>query len=166
NKLSLPDDEATSSLLSAYDSLSTFPDVGPALEALTKTPSITPVVFSNGTQQMVGNSVHHSPDLSPYSKVFHDIITIEEVKKFKPHPDVYHHLASKVGKSKEQMNEMWLVSGNPFDIVGAKAMGMKTCWVDRAGSGWTDGLIGGKAGAPDLIVKGLNEVVEGVKKAT
>ncbi|KAI4245289.1 MAG: hypothetical protein LQ352_006612, partial [Teloschistes flavicans] len=84
--------------MSAYDSLSTFPDVTPALESLAKTPSITPVVFSNGTQQMVGNSVHHSPDLSPYSHVFHDIITVEEVKKFKPHPDVYLHLAEKVNK--------------------------------------------------------------------
>ncbi|KAL8768666.1 MAG: hypothetical protein Q9203_005684, partial [Teloschistes exilis] len=96
NNLASPDEEVTSSLMSAYDSLSTFPDVTPALESLAKTPSIIPVVFSNGTQQMVGNSVHHSPDLSPYASVFSDIITVEEVKKFKPHPDVYHHLAKKV----------------------------------------------------------------------
>ncbi|KAL8723810.1 MAG: hypothetical protein Q9181_007177, partial [Wetmoreana brouardii] len=164
NNLSLSED-AVSSLMSAYDSLSTFPDVAPALESLAKTSSLTPVVFSNGTQQMVGNSVHNSPDLSPHSTVFHDIITIEQVKRFKPHPDVYHHLARKVGKSKDQMGEMWLVSGNPFDIVGAKAVGMKACWVDRAGSGWTDALIEGEAGVPDLVVKGLGEVVEGVKQA-
>lgn len=115
---------------------------------------------------MVGNSVHHSPDLSPYASVFSDIITVEEVKKFKPHPNVYHHLAKKVGKSERQMAEVWLVSGNPFDMVGAKAVGMKACWVDRAGSGWCDALVEGGMGEPDLVVNGLGEVVEGVEKAS
>ncbi|KAL8992655.1 MAG: hypothetical protein Q9188_007534, partial [Gyalolechia gomerana] len=92
--------------MSAYDSLSTFPDVPPELELIAQNPSITPVVFSNGTQKMVTNSVYHSPDLSPLSKVFKDVITVEEVEKFKPHPDVYFHLANKVGKSGEQMGEM------------------------------------------------------------
>ena len=89
---------------------------------------------------------------------------MEEVQKFKPHLDVYYHLAKKVEKSKEQMGDMWLVSGNPFDVVGAKAVGMKACWVDRGGSGWSDGLIEGEAGRPDLVVKGLDEVVEGVRR--
>lgn len=150
--------------MSAYDSLSSFPDVAPALESLAKSSTISPVVFSNGTQQMVGNSVHRSPDLSPYSSVFHDIITVEEVKKFKPHPEVYYHLARKVGKTREQMGEIWLVSGNPFDVVGAKAVGMKSCWVNRSSDGWTDALIEGKAGRPDLVVKGLGEVVDGISK--
>ncbi|KAI4204328.1 MAG: hypothetical protein LQ350_001308 [Teloschistes chrysophthalmus] len=166
SNLELPNEGVTSSLMSAYDSLSTFPDVASALKSLARNPSITPVVFSNGTQQMVGNSVHHSPDLSPYASVFSDIVTVEEVKKFKPHPDVYHHLAKKVGKSEGQMGEMWLVSGNSFDVVGAKAVGMKACWVDRAGSGWCDGLVEGAMGKPDLVVKGLDEVVEGVEKAS
>ncbi|KAL8808398.1 MAG: hypothetical protein Q9200_004300 [Gallowayella weberi] len=162
NGLALPSEEALASLMSAYDSLSTFPDVGPALESLAKSSSITPIVFSNGTQQMVANSVHKSPDLSPHSNVFQDIVTVEEVGKFKPHPDVYHHLAKKVGKGKEQMNDIWLVSGNPFDVVGAKAVGMKACWVNRTNGDWTDGLIDGEAGKPDMIVKDLGKVVKGV----
>ncbi len=111
--------------MSAYDSLSIFPDVGPALESLADQAGIKPVIFTNGTLEMVSKSVNHSPDLSPYSEIFKDIVTVEEVKKFKPHPEVYFHLATKMGKSKEQMGEMWLVSGNPFDVVGAKAVGMK-----------------------------------------
>ncbi|KAL8926518.1 MAG: hypothetical protein Q9208_002845 [Pyrenodesmia sp. 3 TL-2023] len=162
NNLSLPSDEAVSSLMSAYDSLSTFPDVAPTLESLADQTKTTPVIFSNGTQEMVSNSVNHSPELSPYAKVFQDIVTVEEVKKFKPHPDVYFHLAKNMGKGKEQMGEMWLVSGNPFDVVGAKAVGMKAVWVDRGGAGWVDGLVEGKHGRPDLIVRKLGEVVEAV----
>ncbi|KAI4189138.1 MAG: hypothetical protein L6R41_001686 [Letrouitia leprolyta] len=161
NNISLPTKASQTTLLSAYDSLSTFPDVPPELDLVRHNPSITPVVFSNGTQKMVTNSVYHSPDLSPYSNVFKDVITVEEVEKFKPHPDVYFHLAEKVGKKREQMGEMWLVSANPFDIVGAKAVGMRTCWVDRGGGGWVDGLIEGEKGRPDLVMRGLGEVVKG-----
>ncbi|CAL8578020.1 hypothetical protein XPA_003822 [Xanthoria parietina] len=161
-----PPEAAVASLMSAYDSLSTFPDVAPALEPLSKVSSVTPVVFSNGTDQMVGNSVHRSPDLSPYSDVFQDIVTVEQVKKFKPHPVVYYHLATKVGKSKEQMNDMWLVSGNPFDVVGAKAVGMKACWVDRGDQGWSDGLVEGEMGAPDFIGKTLGQIVQAILKSS
>lgn len=153
-------------LLAAYDSLSTFPDVSPALDALRNESSITPVVFSNGTTDMVSASVHKSADLSPYKDIFKDLVTVEDVKKFKPDPAVYYHLAKKMGKgtSKEEMGQMWLVSGNPFDVVGARKVGMQAAWVDREGKGWVDGLVEGEDGGPTVVVKGLGEVVEAVRK--
>lgn len=153
-------------LMKAYDSLSMFPDVNPALEKLAQTPHITAVVFSNGTHAMVSQSVNHSPDLSPHAQVFKQIVVIEEVKKFKPAPEVYEYLAKKVGKSRTEMGDIWLVSGNPFDVVGAKTMGMKAAWVDRAGSGWADQLVEGDLGRPTVIVRGLDEVVDAVNGYT
>lgn len=155
---------AIEKLMKAYDSLATFPDVPPALEAIAKMTDINAVVFSNGTDSMVGNSVNSSPDLGPHASVFKEIITVEEVQCFKPHPSVYYHLAEKVGKSKNAMGEIWLVSGNPFDVVGARAVGMQACWVDRACSGWTDELFQGSTGRPTVVVKSLGEVVGAVKK--
>ena len=108
---------------------------------------------------MVSNSVYHSPELSEYASVFKDIITVEEVKCFKPAPEVYEHLAKKVGKEEGNMGEIVLVSGNPFDIVGGNAAGLKTIWVDRQGNGWQDELVHGEGGRPDVIVKELGEVV-------
>lgn len=151
-------------LMRAYDSLSTFPDVAPAMKSISKEANIHAVVFSNGTHGMVSSSVNNSPDLSPYASVFKDIVVIEEVKKFKPAPEVYQHLARKVGKSEKDMSSMWLISGNPFDIVGAKAVGMQACWVDRAGNGWQDELIQGEKGRPTAIVKSLEEVLGVVRK--
>lgn len=55
--------------MKAYDSLSTFPDVSPALTALDKAKDIVAVVFSNGTNSMVTNSVKSSPDLGPHASV-------------------------------------------------------------------------------------------------
>ena len=115
---------------------------------------------------MVGNSVKSSPDLGPHASLFKNIVTVEEVQCFKPHPKAYYHLAEKVGKSKESMQDIWLVSGNPFDIIGAQAVGMQTCWVDRSGNEWTDQLVQGDSGKPTVIVKGLGEVVDAVKKHT
>jgi len=151
--------------MSAYDSLSSFPDVSPSLKTLSTTSNITAVVFSNGTYSMVSNSVHKSPDLSPHASVFKDLIVVEEVKKFKPAPSVYEHLARKMGKE-GKMDEMWLISGNPFDVVGARAVGMQAIWVDRAGGGWVDGLVEGELGRPTAVVKSLEEVVEIVQKHT
>lgn len=153
-------------LLAAYDSLSTFPDVSSALDSLRNESNITPVVFSNGTHAMVSASVYKSPDLSPYQDIFKDLVTVEEVKRFKPDPGVYYHLAKKMGKGshEEDMGQMWLVSGNPFDVVGARAVGMQAAWVDREGKGWTDGLVEGVAGGPTVIVKGLGEVIEAVRR--
>ncbi|KAL9083707.1 MAG: hypothetical protein Q9159_005607 [Coniocarpon cinnabarinum] len=150
----------TDELIHAYDSLDTFPDVAPALTAIAKETTITPVVFSNGTNNMVTNSVKSSPSLSPHQSVFKDLITVEEPKRFKPDPQVYRHLARKMGKSEQEMGQLWLISGNPFDVVGARAMGMKAAWVDRAGNGWTDKLGEG----PTVSVKNLTEIIEAVKQ--
>jgi len=149
--------------MAAYDSLSTFPDVSPALTSIASTPGITAVVFSNGTRSMISNSVNKSQDLSPHAKTFTQLIDVEDVKRYKPAPEVYEHLAAKVGK-KDKHGEMWLVSGNPFDVVGARCFGMQAAWVDRAGNGWVDGLIEGEKGRPTVVVKSLEEVVDAVKK--
>jgi len=160
------DKDSVEALMKAYDSLSTFPDVDAALSVVSKNPRLTAVVFSNGTDSMVSSSVKSSPDLGPRASVFKQIVTVEEVKKFKPSPDVYLHLAEKMGKekSKQGMKEMWLISGNPFDVVGARAMGMQAAWVDRQGNGWSDGLVTEDAGTPTLMGKDLSEIVEAILK--
>lgn len=161
----------------AYDSLSTFPDVEPALKALAADESIDAYVFSNGTDAMVSSSVKSSPALSPHSKVFKGLITIEEVGCYKPDPRVYEHLAKKVGKrtDNEGMGSIWLVSGNPFDVVGARAAGLQTAWVDRAVGhhgmgGWYDrlGELVGEGGGvgPTIVVRGVDEAVEAIKRWT
>ncbi|KAL6720973.1 hypothetical protein ACLMJK_000073 [Lecanora helva] len=150
------------SLMVLYDSLSPFPDATEALSKLHQQVSCKAVVFSNGTYSMLSNSVHRSPGLKPHANVFEDIITVDGVQKFKPHPDVYYFLADRVGllNTKEAMGSIWLVSGNPFDVAGAKAVGMKAIWVDRAGKGWMDQLNQMPEGQPDLIVKDLTEVAK------
>lgn len=60
---------------------------------------------------------------------------------------------------------MWLVSGNPFDVVGARSVGMQAAWVDRGGKGWVDGLGGlmGGEGGPTIVVDGVEGAVKGIE---
>ena len=153
----------TDSLMQAYDHLSTFSDVAPTLKALAETPEVTAVVFSNGTLSMVSNSVQRSADLAPYANVFNDIVVVEEEERFKPDPRVYKMLARRVGKDERSLNDIWLVSGNPFDIVGARAAGLNGAWIDRSGRGWSDRLCATAVGKPSLIVSNLQDVVAAIR---
>ncbi len=142
-----------------YDNLSTFTDVEKGLTALADNPNVNCVVFSNGTKDMVTNSVKQSEALKPYSSVFSDIVTVDLVRTYKPAPEVYRYLAQRTDMTGKEAS-MWLVSGNPFDVVGARAIGMQAAWVDRAGNGWQDKL----GASPTAIVKGLDEVAAAVEK--
>jgi 2-haloacid dehalogenase len=152
------DDMAVDRLMKAYDSLDTFPDVGPALEELGKCENIECVIFSNGTNEMVEKSVKMSPGLAKHANLFKELVTVVEVKKYKPDPALYHHLANRIGKgeSRKDLSEIWLVSGNPFDIVGARKVGMQAAWVERSGGQWVDRL----GDQPTVIVKGLGGLLK------
>lgn len=169
SSVSLSDDDV-SNLMKAYDNLGTFPDVKPGLDAIASDPSIDAYVFSNGSDDMVSASVNGSHALSAHASVFQGLVTIQEIEVFKPDPTVYHHLCKKVGKSfsNEDMASVWLVSGNPFDIVGARAAGIQAAWVDRGGGhsgngGWTDQLGTLASGGPTTIVSGVEEAVKAIK---
>jgi 2-haloacid dehalogenase len=154
------------SILDAYNSLTIFPDAKSALELLPSKKNLESYIFSNGTKAMLQSSIHESDDLKPFANLFNGIVSVEETQVFKPAPDVYRHLVKSVGKkweSNDEVAKVWLVSGNPFDVVGAKSVGMKACWVDRGGNGWTDRLMGDdEEFKPDLIVKGVKDAVEGI----
>jgi 2-haloacid dehalogenase len=155
--------ENQTSLMEAYSSLSTFPDVQPALNRVAADSTIHPVVFSNGDSKEIGISVRDSEGLAQHSSIFHDLISVEDIKQYKPSVESYKHLAQKVGKQPSQMNEMWLISGNPFDIVGARNAGMNAIWVDRASKGWQDTAV--PELQPTAIVHSLEQILEEIHRA-
>jgi 2-haloacid dehalogenase len=159
-------------ILKSYDALTPFPDAIDGIKSLSSSQNLVPFIFSNGDSSMLQASVHDSPHLKDHAKVFRDIVSVEETGKFKPCPEVYYHLARKVLNlddnaevDAKERGRIWLVSGNPFDIVGAKAVGLMAAWVDRESKGWTDRLMGleVEGGKPDLIVKGVNDAVKGIE---
>ncbi|KAF3926515.1 hypothetical protein AA313_de0209681 [Arthrobotrys entomopaga] len=159
--------EETTQILASYANLSTFPDVKPALEALTSIKRIHPIIFTNGTTQMVRSAMETYADLKTYfitaTRKKDVYLAADEIEKYKPHPMIYQYLAAKVGKSiavgqaHGGIDELVLVSANPFDIVGAQAVGITGVWVDRSGGGWQDCLV---EDGPKFMVGGLEELKE------
>ena len=111
-------------LLAQYDELEPFPDVVPGLEALSRL-DLQLVVFSNGSPRML-NAVLASSGLARY---FQDVVSVDDVRAFKPSPRVYCHLMSRV---RRLAGEVLLVSSNPFDVIGAQATGVPAAWVNRS----------------------------------
>ena len=115
--------KAKTSLLGGYRELPAFPDVVPALDALRATGARL-LAFSNGVPQ----SVHDVLTNAGIRDRFEDIVSVDEVHSFKPDPSVYTHY---VRRACAECHECWLVSANPFDVIGAVAAGMLAAWVQR-----------------------------------
>jgi 2-haloacid dehalogenase len=73
------------------------------------------------------------------------------VQSFKPDPMVYEHFLQRSGA---QANEAWLISSNPFDVIGAINVGMQAAWVKRSPAALFDtwGI------QPTATVSGLTEL--------
>ncbi len=56
------------------------------------------------------------------------MITVDDLKTFKPDPEVYWYLTRRL---EGRPYETWLVSSNPFDVIGAKSAGLKAAWIKR-----------------------------------
>ncbi len=110
-------------LIEEYQSLSLFPDVIPGIEAL-KERGHQLVAFSNGVEATVRTLLDRAGVL-PHLQ---DVISVDDLKTFKPDPEVYHYLTRRLGTNP---SGTWLVSSNPFDVIGAKAVGLKAAWIQR-----------------------------------
>jgi 2-haloacid dehalogenase len=116
-------EEARAKLLAEYLRLPAYPDVPGALDALAAQ-GFKIVACSNGTGQTVRGLLDHAGVLERFSL----IVSVDPIRTFKPDPAVYEFLAAQARAQKELV---WLISSNPFDVIGAKACGLRAAWVQR-----------------------------------
>ena len=109
-------------LLDAYLRLPPYADAKPALEKL-RSAGRCIVALTNGTERSVRALLQHAR----IDGFFEMILSADSVGTFKPDAAVY-GLVERTGVPREKV---WLVSGNPFDVIGAKAQGLKAAWVRR-----------------------------------
>jgi 2-haloacid dehalogenase len=141
------DAEQKDALIEQYNDLERFPDVQPGLERL-KNAGHQMVIFSNGSPSML-EPLMEAAGLRAY---FDEYISVDEVRAFKPSPKAYRRVAERLGRP---INEIRLVSSNPFDDIGAEAAGMRAAWVDRSA-----GLFDTLRPVPDLVVGTLTELAD------
>jgi 2-haloacid dehalogenase len=116
-------DETIRNLLGQYLRLPAYPDVAAALDEL-EAREFKMVACTNGTEHSVRGLLDRAGILAKFS----GIVSVDPIRTFKPDPAVYEYLAAQVHAEKEMV---CLISSNPFDVIGAKACGLRTVWVQR-----------------------------------
>jgi 2-haloacid dehalogenase len=139
-------EESQDKLMSKYLQLPAYPDVTGALDELAAQ-GFTIAACSNGTESAVRGLLDHAGVLARFSK----IVSVDAIRTFKPDPAVYEHLVSELNARREMV---WLISSNPFDVIGAKACGLRAAWVQRDPKRVFDPW----EFEPDLVVHGLADL--------
>ena len=111
-------------LLDLYKVLSTFPEVKEVLNKL-KEKNYKLAILSNGTPSLL-NELVKSNNLD---SIFDDIFSIEEVKVYNPHSNVYN---IPVNKYQIQKNEIAYLSANTWDVSAGGNYGFNPVWVNRS----------------------------------
>ena len=140
---------AEAGLLDTYRRLPAFADAAEGLIRLAEGGHRL-VAFSNGVGGTLRGLLTHARLMPPLT----DVVSVDEVKTYKPSPVVYQHLVSRGGQGSEQT---WLVSANAWDVLGAKSAGLRTAWVRRSLRAHWDG---GGIAEPDVVVASLGELAE------
>ena len=81
--------------------------------------------FSNGSADAVETLLKNT-GIRDY---FIDVVSVDEMKSYKPNPGVYSHFLRRAGALGANA---WLVSSNPFDVIGAISTGMRAAWIKRS----------------------------------
>lgn len=137
--------EEVADFMRAWQELSPFPDVIPALERLKARYQL--VALSNGEPDFLGHVVKNRIRWQ-----FDEVISVQVVGAFKPHPGVYLRASAILG---QEVGGCLMVSAHSFDIMGAKACGYRGVYVNRYGLPFED-----TSYQPDAVVKDFTELAK------
>lgn len=142
----LPCDETQQAqLLEAYLRLEPYPEVHQTLTGLAGYPL---AILSNGSPAMLEPLVFNAG----LQGTFAHVISVDELKIYKPSPQVYQLAVDKLGLEAQAIG---FVSSNSFDIIGATAFGFRTFWVNRTANPLDElGVV------PAMAINKLTDLVE------
>tara|TARA_B100001996_G_C18534879_1_gene544530 strand:- start:246 stop:908 length:663 start_codon:yes stop_codon:yes gene_type:complete len=134
-------------LLGLYRVLSTFSEVNDVLKKL-KEKKYKLAILSNGTPSLL-NELVNSNNLE---NIFDDVLSIEEVKTYKPHPNVYNIPIKRYQINK---NNVAYLSANTWDVSAAGNYGFNAVWVNR-----NNGVFDNLDYVPKHEIKHLGELLD------
>src|SRR6267142_2666476 len=132
--------ERMEALMGEYLTLAMYPDVPDAIRQFARKKAI----LTNGSPDMIEPLVAHS------GLKFDAVLSVANLKLYKPAPEVYGLAMKKLQIPKEKIG---FVSSNCWDALGAKSFGFTVYWINRLGApvdrlGFT----------PDKTIKSLLEL--------
>lgn len=117
------DDDAVAHVLAGFGELPAHPDVRPAMERLSAA-GVRIACLTNGGRQVTQSLL----DRHGLAGHVERVITVEEVRSWKPPAVVYHHAAQVLGLPPGRLA---LVAAHGWDCHGAKRAGLTAGWVSR-----------------------------------
>ena len=123
--LDLRDPDLREHLLTLYMALDPYPEVKGVLHALRRA-EVQTAVLSNGSPSMLASAVGSAG----IESLLDDVISVEEVGIFKPHPNVYKLVQTRLGVAPA---EVAYQSANGWDVCAAAAFGFQAVWINRSG---------------------------------
>ena len=140
-------------ILDKYTELPAFPGTATALRNLRAT-GVRSFAFSNGEPEDLESLLAHAGLLDALD----GIVSVHETRSYKPDPHVYAHF---VATTDSEPGRTWLVSGNPFDVIGAQHAGWNTAWLKRS-----DAVVFDPWGySPDEIIDDISDLRERLSKS-
>lgn len=109
-------------LLEAYRHLEPFPETRAALESLLPRRL---AILSNGSPSMLTPMVENAG----LASFFDHVLSVDELKLYKPHPRVYQLACDKFGL---ESNNIGFISSNFWDVSGAAHFGFQSFWINRS----------------------------------
>ena len=146
NPFKITSDKLKINLMSSYMELSPYSEVIKTLLKF-KEKGLKLVILTNGSYKMINNAV----ESSGLKNILDSVISVEEVKKFKPNKEVYKIITDKFNVN---LKEVVFFSSNGWDIIGASKFGFNTIWINRFNKETEISKY-----TPDYIVSNLKEAL-------
>lgn len=149
-RFALDDPADQNALADALPSWPLFPDAAGALAALKARYKLA--ILSNIDDDLFARTAERFP------VEFDEVVTAEQVGSYKPDPAHFEEALRRLGLDRDQV--VHVAQSRRHDIAPANALGIRCVWVDRPSARPGSGATMECAAAPDMVVRGLDELVE------
>lgn len=145
--LEIAQQKAHDLLKHAIGTVEAWPDCQPGLNRLRD------MGFTMATLTNSGEGAQRSTlERVGLSEYFDDMIGVQAIGAYKPDPRTFAHGLTRMNAD---AGDALMVACHPWDLIGARAVGMRTAYVQRPGTAWYP-----VADAPDYHVHTLEELAE------
>ncbi|MGI9586399.1 MAG: haloacid dehalogenase type II [Acidimicrobiia bacterium] len=134
-----------------FRTLPAHPDAKLGLDALANNGAVV-VAITNSPLDVANDQLTNAGLSQPFDR----ILSVEAVRRFKPHASVYAYAANEVGAD---AIDCVMVAAHDWDIAGAMIAGCTGVYIDRTGRPWTDAFA-----PPDRTATGIDEAAEWITR--